>query len=44
MCSSGQFLFLPRTALQQRDEMSTFAILIYVVATFVLNSQVIYNI
>ncbi|WP_369901772.1 hypothetical protein [Bacillus manliponensis] len=42
MCSSGQFLFLPHALLQQMDEISTFVILIYVAATFVLNGQVGY--
>ncbi|WP_369901005.1 hypothetical protein [Bacillus manliponensis] len=42
MCSSGQVLFLPRALLQQMDEMSTFAILIYVAAIFVRNGQVGY--
>ncbi|WP_369901427.1 hypothetical protein [Bacillus manliponensis] len=42
MCSSGQCLFLPRALLQQMDEMSTFVILIYVAAIFVLNGQVGY--
>ncbi|WP_369901434.1 hypothetical protein [Bacillus manliponensis] len=42
MCSSGQCLFLPRAELKQMDEVSTFAIFIYVAATFVLNGQVGY--
>ncbi|WP_369900714.1 hypothetical protein [Bacillus manliponensis] len=42
MCSSGQGLFLPCAMLQQMDEMSTFVILIYVAATFVLHGQVGY--
>ncbi|WP_265182721.1 hypothetical protein [Bacillus manliponensis] len=42
MFSSGQGLFLPRAMLQQMDEISTFVILIYVAATFVLNGQVGY--
>ncbi|WP_369902089.1 hypothetical protein [Bacillus manliponensis] len=42
MCSSGQCLFLPRAELQQMDEVSTFAIFIYVAATLVLNGQVGY--
>ncbi|CAM4133262.1 hypothetical protein BAMA111019_07780 [Bacillus manliponensis] len=40
MCSSGQCLFLPGAELQQMDEVSTFAILIYVAAILVVNSQV----
>ncbi|WP_369900063.1 hypothetical protein [Bacillus manliponensis] len=39
MCSSGQCLFVPRSMLQQMDEMSMFVILIYVAATFVLHGQ-----
>ncbi|WP_369902053.1 hypothetical protein [Bacillus manliponensis] len=42
MCSNGQFLFLPRAALQQMDEGSTLSVLIYVTATLVLNPQVGY--
>ncbi|WP_369901694.1 hypothetical protein [Bacillus manliponensis] len=42
MRSSGQGLFLLRAMLQQMDEMSTFVILIYVAATFVLHGQVGY--
>ncbi|WP_369903041.1 hypothetical protein [Bacillus manliponensis] len=42
MCSSGQCLFLPRTELQQMDEVSTFAIFICEAATLVINGQVGY--
>ncbi|WP_369900083.1 hypothetical protein [Bacillus manliponensis] len=42
MCSSGQCLFLRCTELQQMDEGRTFAILIYVAATLVVNGQVGY--
>ncbi|WP_369902883.1 hypothetical protein [Bacillus manliponensis] len=42
MCSSGQCFLLPRALLQQMDEVSTFVILIYVAATFVLHGQIGY--
>ncbi|WP_369902218.1 hypothetical protein [Bacillus manliponensis] len=40
MFGSGQCLFLPHAALQQMDEVSTFAVFICMVATFVLDGQV----
>ncbi|WP_369901122.1 hypothetical protein [Bacillus manliponensis] len=43
MFNSGQCLFLPCAELQQMDEVSRFAILIYVAAILVLNGQLRYT-